>query len=173
MKRLVNIFDLDCTLIDSIHRINEFGDVSLGFDYDHWLNVTREQIMKDSLLPLVEIFYEFKKTEFTNISITARTMRELDYEFLEKHNLHFDMILHRGDSDEPDHILKENKLKELFKNNDYIPFLAFDDRTSNIIMFEQFGFKCFDALEFNKRLNGKTVSFAEFRMIKRKRKERE
>lgn len=158
MKQLVNIFDLDCTLIDSSHRINEFGDPSKGIDIDYWIeNSTYETVMKDKLLPLSNLFYEFNKTEFTNIAVTAREMFAADYEYLEKHGLHFHMILHREDSKELDHVLKKKKLQELFDSGNYIPFLAFDDKKSNLDIFEKFGFKCFDALEFNQMISGEDV----------------
>jgi len=161
MQQLVNIFDLDCTLIDSSHRINEFGDFTQGIDIDYWIeNSTLENVMKDKLLPLVDLFYEFNKTNFTNIAVTAREMFAADYEFLEKHGLHFHMVLHREDSKELDHILKEKKLQELFDSGDYIPFLAFDDKESNLDIFRKFGFKCFNALEMNKQISGEDVSCA-------------
>ncbi len=55
MQQLVNIFDLDHTLIDSSHRMNKFKDSSYDLDIDYWLeNNTHENIMQDRLLPLVE-----------------------------------------------------------------------------------------------------------------------
>lgn len=158
MKQLVNIFDLDCTLIDSSHRINAEGDPSLGVDMDYWLaNSTYEKVMQDKLLPLANLFYEMDKTEFTNIAVTAREMFAADFEYLEKHKLHFHMVLHRGDSRELDHVLKEKKLQELFDSGEYIPFLAFDDKEENLRIFEKFGFKCFNALTFNKMISGEDV----------------
>lgn len=153
MKQLINIFDLDHTLIDSSHRSNETGKYSDGLDFDYWVkHSTAEFIMQDSLLPLIELFREFNKTDFTNIAVTAREMYDEDYAYLKKHGLEFHMILHRGDSKELDHVLKERKLKELFDDGSYIPFLAFDDKEQNLKVFEKFGFKCFNALEFNEQL---------------------
>lgn len=153
---MVNIFDLDFTLIDSSHRINVHGDASLGVDMDYWIkNSTYESVMNDKLLPLCNLFYEFDKTEFTNIAVTAREMFAVDFEFLEKHKLHFSMILHRGNSKELDHILKEKKLQELFDSGDYVPFLAFDDKEENLDVFKRFGFKCFNAKDFNAILSKK------------------
>lgn len=158
MRRFVNIFDLDCTLIDSSHRLNEYGDVSLGIDLEYWIeNSTYDRIMDDRLLPLVNLFREFQKTEFTNIAVTAREMRIADYEFLKKHGLEFTMILHRGSSNELDHVLKEQHLIELFESGDYLPFMAFDDKPENLEVFEKFGFKCFNALEINMKLSGLEV----------------
>jgi hypothetical protein len=113
--------------------------------------------MKDKLLPLVDLFMEFKKTDFTNIAVTAREMNMHDFEFLKKHGLEFDVVLHREDSKELDHVLKEQKLEELFATGKYFPFLAFDDKDANLEIFRKFGFKCFNALEFNKQMSGKDV----------------
>jgi hypothetical protein len=158
MQQLVNIFDLDCTLIDSSHRINEYGDHSYGIDIDYWIeNSTFENVMKDKLLPLVGLFREFQKTQFTNIAVTARDMKAADFEYLEKHGLHFHMVLHREDSKELDHIMKEKKIKELFDSGNYVPFLAFDDKEENLDIFRGFGFQCFNALDFNKQLSGQDV----------------
>ena len=156
--RFVNVFDLDCTLIDSSHRINASGNVEDGVDIDFWIdNCSLENIMKDKLLPLVEVFHEFKKTGFTNIAVTAREMTNGDYEYLKKHDLHFDMILHRGDSKELDHILKEKKLDELFKDTDLAPFLAFDDKEENLEIFRKFGFTTINALQINELMSGEKV----------------
>lgn len=158
MTQLVNIFDLDCTLIDSSHRINEFADVSKGIDLDYWIeNSTLENIMKDKLLPLVNLFREFQKTQFTNIAVTARNMAAADFEYLEQHGLHFHMVLHRENSKELDHILKEKKIQELFDSGNYMPFLAFDDKEENLDIFRKLGFQCFNALDFNEKLSGHSV----------------
>lgn len=160
MQQLVNIFDLDCTLIDSSHRINQYGDQSKGLDIDYWIeNNTHDNIMKDKLLPLAELCKEFQKTQFTNIAVTARNMTFSDFLFLEQNGLNFNMVLHRENSKDLDHILKEKKLKELFDTGNYIPFLAFDDKEDNLEIFKKFGFNCYNALEMNTKLsNGKSFS---------------
>jgi hypothetical protein len=156
MKKLVNVFDLDHTLIDSTHRMNAYGDPSKGIDLEYWLaNSNYENVMKDVLLPLSELYFEFNKTNFTNIAVTAREMFASDYEFLETHGLHFHMVLHREDSTELDHVLKEKKLTELFSSGEYIPFLAFDDKNENLEVFEKFGFKCFNAITMNSLISKK------------------
>jgi len=167
MKSLVVVFDLDCTLIENSHRINEFGDASLGYDMEYWLaHSDRENVMKDQLLPLAKLFYEFQKTDCVLVAVTAREMLKADFEFLEHHGLNFHAVLHREDSKELDYILKERKLTELFRENDYLPFLAFDDKPENLAIFKKFGFKCFDALKLNKQLNGKDVPCSHFKMKK-------
>lgn len=158
INKLVNIFDLDYTIIDSSHRANKFHDYHKGVDYEFWVqHLSLENVMKDKLLPISELLKEFGKTSFANIAVTARSMYAPDYEYLKRHGLYFHMILHREDSRELDHVIKEKKLTELFENGDYIPFLAFDDKEENLKIFEQFGFKCFNALEFNNKLAGKKL----------------
>ena len=153
--RFVNVFDLDCTLIDSSHRINKSGKLEDGLDLDYWTDHSiPEFINKDKLLPLVEVFKEFKKTGFSNIAVTAREMTNADYEFLVANDLHFDMILHREDSQELDHVLKDRKLCDLFSTTDLKPFLAFDDKQDNLDIFKKFGFTCINALDINKVMLG-------------------
>lgn len=158
MQRLVNIFDLDYTLIDSAHRSNSFGNYKFGVDYEYWItHLDMEYVMKDKLLPLSELLKEFSKTNFVNIAVTARKMYVADYEYLKRHDLVFHMILHREDSKELDHVIKEKKLTELFNSGEYIPFLAFDDKEENLKVFRSFGFKCFNALELNEKIAGKKL----------------
>ena len=150
MKQFVVAFDLDGTLIDSEHRCNQWGDNSKGVDVQYWIeNSTRERIFQDSLLPLVEMYYEFKKTNYTLIAVTAREMTVHDMDFLEHHGIDFKMVLHRGDNRELDHIIKEKKLNELFESGEYIPFLAFDDKEENLEVFKKFGFRTFNAAKLN------------------------
>lgn len=145
MKNLVNIFDLDMTLIDSSHR--------QGSNLEYWLdNSTRENIFLDKLLPISEIFFELQKTNFTNIAVTAREMSIHDFDYLVQHELNFKMVLHRGSSKELDDVLKRSKLVELFESGYYKPFLAFDDKQENLDVFSEFGFKTFNATVLNKTL---------------------
>lgn len=116
VNRLVNIFDLDYTLIDSSHRSNAFGDYYRGVDYEYWLqHLSLEDVLKDKLLPLSELLKEFSKTSIANIAVTARQMFAADYEYLKRHDLHFHMVLHREDSRELDHVIKEKNLKNYLK----------------------------------------------------------
>ena len=152
--RFVNVFDLDFTLIDSEHRYNKYGDANKGLDLDYWLDHSTEKyIMKDKLLPLTKIYFEFKKTNFINIAVTARTMSNADYKFLKENDLHFDMILHRENSQDLDHVLKEKRLDKLFKETDLKPFLAFDDKEENLEIFKKFGFSCMNAVKMNEVLS--------------------
>ena len=149
--QFVNVFDLDGTLIDSSHRINKNGDIDEGLDLEYWKNNCNAiSITKDKLLPLVDVYHEFGKTGFINIAVTARDMNQADYDYLHNNGMFFNMILHREDSIELDHILKERKLSELFKDKKLKPFLAFDDKEENLEVFKKFGFTTINALQINK-----------------------
>jgi hypothetical protein len=67
------------------------------------------------------------------------------------------MILHRENSLELDHILKSQKLDQLFKNTELKPFLAFDDKEENLEIFRKFGFTCINALDINKIMLGREI----------------
>ena len=160
IEKLVIAWDLDGTLIDSSHRQRI---VKGEFDLDYWLKHCKEEfIMKDSLLPLSQIFYEFQKTGFTQICVTARVLREADFKFFEKYNLNFDMIIHREDSLELDEVLKDKKLQDFFEKEGLIPFQAYDDKEENLKVFDKYGFRTFQASYLNKVLkvdNYKNINF--------------
>jgi len=152
MNNLVIAWDLDGTLFDSSHRVSFKEDGS--FNLEAWIeNCTEEQIFKDKDLPLLSLFYEFQKTGFTQIAVTARKMCKADYSFLKSKGMDFKMILQRADSTELDHVLKDRKLKDYFSVNNLIPFMAFDDKEDNLKIFDKFGFRTFQAVYMNEKLS--------------------
>ncbi len=156
MKKLVIAWDLDGTLISARHRSKRKQNGE--FDMEYWLeNSTEEFIMKDTLLPLVDLYNEFKKTGFTQICVTARRMNEFDFKFLEKNGLVFEKILHRESSEELDHILKDTKINDFFNENNLIPFMAFDDKVDNLKIFDKYGFRVFNARYMNYKLKKKNI----------------
>jgi len=151
VSKLVIAWDLDGTLIDSLHRVSYKNNGE--FDLNYWIeHSTEEYIMKDSLMPLSALFYEFQKTGFKQICVTARDLNESDFKFFKKHNLNFDMILHREDSKELDDILKSKKLKSYLEEEGRIPFLAFDDKQENLEVFDKFSFRTMHARYLNEKL---------------------
>lgn len=162
LKNLVIAWDLDGTLIDSSHRCSFDSDNK--FDLKYWLDhCTSEFISKDKILPLYEVFQEFSKTGFTQICVTARILGEDDYAYFKKHNLKFDMILHRENSQDLDSILKSKKLKDFFELNNYVPFMAYDDKEDNLKVFDNFGFRTFQAVYMNEKLkvdNYRSLTFS-------------
>jgi len=163
MSKLVIAWDLDGTLFDSSHRIKFNDDGS--FDLDYWIaNCVEEQIFKDEALPLLELFYEFQKTGFTQIAVTARDICAADLKFFKSKNMDFKMILHRADSHDLDHVLKDQKLKEFFSANGMIPYMAYDDKEENLAIFDKYGFRTFQALYMNEKL--KSSSYADIKDVK-------
>ena len=79
MKKQIFIFDLDDTVIDSSHRATLKAD-SLQLDLDAWRrDSTRENIMKDSLLPLANFMRECIATPHAFVWVcTARNMAQAD-----------------------------------------------------------------------------------------------
>ena len=151
MKRLVIAVDLDGTIIDSSHRVRFLpnGD----FDLSYWVeNSTSEMIDKDKLLPIASVVKEFMKTGFTVIGVTARIMSDADFKFLKKHDLNFELVLHREDSLELDSLLKSKRLQEYFRKSNKLPFIAIDDSQANLEVFDRFGFRTFHARYLNSKL---------------------
>lgn len=151
MKELVVAFDLDFTLVDSAHRGKL--DKNGNWDLDYWIkNSILKNIMKDKLLPLVEVYREFKKTNHTLILVTARELLEDDYTFLKHHNLEFDYYLERKDSKDLDRVLKDKLLENFFEEKGLIPYIAFDDKEDNLKVFDKYGFRTFNAIYMNEKL---------------------
>ncbi|MGB2552718.1 hypothetical protein ACPF04_06020 [Campylobacter sp. MOP51] len=151
LKKILILWDLDGTLVDSRHRtrVDENG----GFDLDYWLkHCTAEFINQDQLLPLAAVFYSFANAGFTQILLTARVLGEADHEYLNKHNMKFDMILHRENSLELDEMLKSQQIQNYLVENDLIPFLAFDDKQENLEVFDRLGFRTMHASYVNEKL---------------------
>ena len=151
MSRLVIAVDLDGTIIDSSHRTRFLPNGN--FDLSYWVeNSTAEMIDKDKLLPIASVVKEFMKTGFTVIGVTARIMSDADFQFLKKHGLNFELVLHREDSLELDSLLKSKRLQEYFRKSNKLPFLAIDDSQSNLEVFDRFGFRTFHAKYLNSKL---------------------
>jgi FMN phosphatase YigB (HAD superfamily) len=152
MKKLLIIFDLDGTLIDSTHRMLDWNFHSKEECIKYWTthNIP-ENCHKDKLLPLVEVYRELRKTQHTIVALTARTLQFWDYEYFKNNDLVFDAILHREDSLELDHIMKENHIQKLLKQN-YVPYLAFDDLEANLKVMQKYGFITINAKHMNENL---------------------
>lgn len=151
MNRLVIAVDLDGTIIDSSHRTRFLpnGDFDLAYWVEHSV---AEMIDKDRLLPIASVVKEFMKTGFTVIGVTARVMSDADFKFLQKHELTFDLVLHREDSLELDSLLKSRRLQEYFRKSNKLPFIAIDDNQANLEVFDRFGFRTFHAKYLNTKL---------------------
>ena len=149
-KKLVVAFDLDGTLIDSSHRITYKEDGS--FDLDAWIRDCKEKTKDDILLPLADVYFAYKAAGFTIIAVTAREMHKEDFDYLDKNELDFDLILHREGSTELDHVLKNRLLNDFFEEEGRIPFQAYDDKQDNLEVFDAHGFRTFHATYLNKAM---------------------
>tara|TARA_Y200000002_G_C22649739_1_gene650816 strand:- start:319 stop:783 length:465 start_codon:yes stop_codon:yes gene_type:complete len=96
---MIAVFDLDGTVLDSSHRalINEQG----GINIEEWRTHTREQILKDSELPLAQFMRECISNPSVRVWIcTSRNLSGADYELLERLGLRgADLILSRDKND--------------------------------------------------------------------------
>lgn len=156
MKRVV-IFDLDATIVDSAHRTpnNEDGTLNLPL----YLSLkTRENTLRDGLLPLAEFWRSLDLSENYVVVCTARTWADFDQEFLDIHGLHAHKILHRkGDGSEnhsPDAKLKNKWLRRVLNLKQFrnLPAIMFDDASPVIAEMRKAGIICLNAVKVNQRL---------------------
>ena len=107
MKNTIYIFDLDGTVIDSSHRFTGL---------EKWIaDSTRENIFKDSLLPLAKFMKALMKANKNVWICTARNMSDHDFDFLAHHGIKPKTILCRKQGDHrADAEMKTAKLKRLF-----------------------------------------------------------
>jgi len=155
MKRVV-IFDLDATIVDSEHRTPNHADGTLNLPAYLELK-TRENTLKDGLLPLARYWKSLDLTETYVIVCTARTWADFDQEFLDVNGLVAHKILHRaGDGSEngtPDAKLKRKWLNILnLKQFKGVPRIMFDDAKPVISEMRKMGLVCLNAITVNKRL---------------------
>jgi len=96
MIKKIKIYDLDGTLINSLHR---YKTVNGKIDLQHWRkNDTPEQVQKDSFLDLYEwLKVDLKRKDTFVIFATARACEPNDhnYQFLYDNNIVPDMFVHR------------------------------------------------------------------------------
>ena len=107
----IAIFDLDETVIDSKHRTpnNPDGTLNLAAYIE---NHKPENVAKDTLLPLAKTFINLAARPDVYIIIcTARDMKPCDYEFLQKHGLHANLILSRDKASKKHYAMKDGDYK--------------------------------------------------------------
>ena len=114
MKKPIYIFDLDGTTIDSSHRFT--GTAEGKVDLAKWIeDSTRENIFKDTLLPLAKFMKSLMRQNANVWICTARNMKQDDFDFLAHHGIKAKTILCRKDGDHrADAEMKIAKLKRLF-----------------------------------------------------------
>ena len=153
MKKQIFIFDLDDTVIESNHRATFKAD-SLQLDLDAWRrDSTRENIMKDSLLPLANFMRECISNPNTFVWVcTARNMSKADHDFLAENGLTPNLVLSRQlDDDTADDILKRKMISKLLNLKPFkdCETIFFDDKPKNLQALE-------NIIDFN--LNARAIN---------------
>ena len=155
------IWDLDGTVIDSSHRYSTLANGDI--DLPRWIaDNTRENIERDSLLPLAELMKSNHRLGDTVIICTARVLGVWDKVFLAEHGIKAHFILsralgdNRGDAD-----MKRQKLLALFADLQ-IPFARwtrnatfYDDNQGVLNMAEKLGIRTKNAVQLNLQLTNK------------------
>ena len=144
MQKPIYIFDLDGTVIDSSHRFT--GTAEGKVNLAKWIeDSTRENIFKDSLLPLAKFMKALMKANANVWICTARNMSENDFDFLAQNGIKAKTILCRKNGDNrADAEMKTAKLKRLFNLKQFVNAekIMFDDNKSIQKEMPKIGIRC-------------------------------
>ena len=144
MQKPIYIFDLDGTVVDSSHRFT--GTAEGKVDLAKWIeDSTRENIFKDSLLPLAKFMKALMKANQNVWICTARNMSKDDFDFLAENGIKAKTILCRKDGDHrADAEMKTAKLKRLFNLKQFqnAEKIMFDDNKSIQKEMPKIGINC-------------------------------
>jgi len=151
------IFDLDATVVNSDHRTPNFPDGTLNLEL-YLENKTRENTLKDTLLPLAN-FWKSLDTKTSYIVVcTARSWADFDQEFLDIHGLSAHKILHRAADGSENHVkcakLKIKWLNRVLNLKQFakLPAIMFDDTASVISEMRKNGLTCLNSFKVNQKL---------------------
>ena len=140
------IWDLDGTVIDSSHRFT--GTAEGKVNLAKWIeDSTRENIFKDSLLPLAKFMKALMKANQNVWICTARNMNDSDFDFLAHHGIKAKTILCRKNGDHrADAEMKTAKLKRLFNLKQFqnAEKIMFDDNKTIQQEMPKIGIRCLD-----------------------------
>jgi len=151
MKKLLNIFDLDGTVIDSSHRREYNDDGTLNLNA--WRACSRETIMRDSLLPLASVMRELIATNKMVAICTSRVLNETDWEYLEMHQILPRIIISRIEGDTtPDAEFKTRELKWSFNALTLRQSQMWEDMPDIRASVSKIGVMAIDPAPFNKVL---------------------
>jgi phosphoglycolate phosphatase-like HAD superfamily hydrolase len=156
LKRIV-IFDLDETVVDSAHRTPNHADGTLNLPLYLQLK-TRENTLRDGLLPLATFWRSLDLSETYVIVCTARTWADFDQEFLDMHGLRAHKIIARftpAQCKMRDPELKGRGLRKLFSLRQFrnLPKYMFDDAKPVISAMRELGIVCLNSHKVNRRLS--------------------
>lgn len=155
--KLIWVWDLDGTAIDSSHRKSVKPDGTL--DLENWIaNNTPENIAKDKLLPLAKAMRKCFSDGHTVVICTARVMQDADFEFLMRHGIQSHEVLSRPEGCRmSDHELKDIQLR-LYAQRQEMSWAKFcklavmvDDAESVLTHLSSIGIRTIDATIWNKQ----------------------
>lgn len=106
----VVIFDLDETVIDSRHRTPNNPDGTLDLD-GYIARHTPENVFRDTLLPLADIMRACYARGDYVVVLTARDMKDCDYEYLDDHGLHYHKIMSRDQASAKHYAMRDGDYK--------------------------------------------------------------
>lgn len=109
------IFDLDETVINSLHRTPNNPDGTLNLDA-YRAKHSRKNVFKDKLLPLARVMRTAKKQGYHIVILTARDMAKFDYDYLKFHRLDADLILSRDKADKAHYNFSDGDYKAHYIN---------------------------------------------------------
>ena len=112
-KMLTLIFDLDETVINSLHRTPNDAEGNLDL-VAYKAKHNRKNVFKDSHLPLARFFKQAKKSGYKIVILTARDMAKFDYDYLNFHGLNADLILSRNIASETHYKMNDGDYKAKF-----------------------------------------------------------
>ena len=116
--RYIAIFDLDETVIDSRHRTPNHPDGTLNLAA-YIENHTPENVAKDTLLPLADVMRAVYDSGAYVIVLTARDMKQCDYDYLTDNGLKYHKIMSRDQASEAHYKMKDGDYKARW----ILPFL--------------------------------------------------
>ena len=152
------IWDLDGTVIDSSHRYSTLANGDI--DLPKWIaDNTRENIERDTLLPLARLMQSNYAHGDIVIICTARVLGVWDHVFLADHGIKAHFVLSRALGDNRgDAEMKRSKLLALFADLK-VPFARwtrnatfYDDNQGVLNMAEKFGIRTRNAVQLNSKL---------------------
>ncbi len=152
------IWDLDGTVIDSSHRYSTLANGDI--DLPRWIaDNTRENIERDSLLPLARLMRSNYRQGDIVIICTARVLGVWDHVFLADHGIKAQFILSRALGDNRgDAKMKRQKLLALFADLK-IPFARwtrnatfYDDNLGVLDMAKKMGIRTRNATQLNAKM---------------------
>ena len=159
MNKLI-LWDLDNTIVNSLHRSrhNEDGSLDIGYFNSYAVpdNVNRDHL----IYPMVDLVkYFMNRSDCYNIVITSRFRGDQDKDFFDKRGLFFDDFLYRGHALMGEKImlknvlsdfqLKDLLLEEYLKSSKFELGFGFDDKPENLKVFADKGFTPFNANDIN------------------------